>query len=401
MNRGAWLAVVALCACHASAKPKEDSMAGARPESLNQTELQEAVQRFSADLSSRLSDASQPLLESSDVALREATVRRALLYQSSLLDIATGPRPEINLLDLSVFLGLSRAVFERHWLRQLGESSRPMLVAMQESQAQLDELLARLLSADELRWLRARIDEWLEANPDRVNVEGVRFSEFSRFAGNLAGDDSKSGGLVGSMKKATKTADEAVLVAERMRFLASRLPYVLRLQARLGASDVTSDLVARLKETELELAKLEQVRPLVGDLTKLSEETRRAVQEARATLTELQPFLERLPRHEQLGTTLSSAERIGDKSLQVLDRLSHVLEQTDALLPKDAARTAATVETQVEHLMRKGALYLVLVGIAWSLLFWGGYVAANALNRAGRAPRAPTSRRFVHLKPRT
>lgn len=375
-------------------------MRGDRPESMNQVELQEEVQRFSADLSSRLTDAAQPLMQSDDAKLREAAIKRVLLYQSSVLDIATGARPEVDLLDMTVFIGLSRSVFERHWLQELGEESRPMLVALQESQANLDTLLARLLSPDERRRLQARITSWLDENPDRVNVEGIRFSEFSRLAGNLAGD-SKEGGLVASMRQATKSADEAVLVAERLRFLASRLPYVLRLQARLGATDVTSDLVVRLKESELELSKLDQLRPLVGDLTKLSEEARRAVQEARATLVELQPFLERFPKREQVTPTLESAERIGDKSLQVLDRLSHVLEQTDALLPKDAARTAATVETQVDHLMRKAALYLVLVGVAWSLLFWGGYVAANALNRAGRAPRTPTSRRFVHLKPRT
>jgi hypothetical protein len=217
----------------------------------------------------------------------------------------------------------------------------------------------------------------------------------------VAGEEPQGGGLLGSVKRATRSADEALLVAERMRFLASRLPYLLRLQARAGAADVTGDLVARLKESEAQLSKLEEVRPLIGDLTKLSQETRKAIEEARSTLAELQPILERLPKREQFGATLGTAERVGDKSLQVLDRLSHVLEQTDALLPKDAARTAATMETQLDHLMRKAALYLVLVGIAWSLVFWGGYVAANALNRAGRAPRAPTSRRFVHLKPRT
>ena len=394
------LTVLALCACHAFAKPKERSVRD-RPETLNQAELQEELQRYSADMSSRLSDAAQPLMESDSAELREAIVRRLLLYQSSALDIATGPRPEVNLLDMAVFIGLSRAVFERHWVGELGEESRPLLVALEDSKGELDALLARLLTPDELRRLHTRIGEWLDANPDRVSVEGIRFSEFSRVAGKIAGPDAKGGGLLASMKQATQSADEAVLVAERMRFLASRLPYVLRLQARLGASDVTSDLVARLEESELKLSKLDELRPLVGDVAKLSQETRLAIQEARATLVELEPLLERIPHRDQLGAALGSAERIGDKSLQVLDRLSHVLEQTDALLPKDAGRTAANVETQLDRLMRKAALYLVLVGVAWSLVFWGGYAAANALKGAGRAPRTPSSRRFLHLKPRT
>ena len=46
--------------------------------------------------------------------------------------------------------------------------------------------------------------------------------------------------------RATKTADQALLLSERAMFLATRLPFVIRLQARIGVQESISDTLARL-----------------------------------------------------------------------------------------------------------------------------------------------------------
>jgi hypothetical protein len=46
----------------------------------------------------------------SDTALRET-----LIYVSSAIEIATGPLPSVNLVDMLVFLRLCRVAVERHW----------------------------------------------------------------------------------------------------------------------------------------------------------------------------------------------------------------------------------------------------------------------------------------------
>lgn len=391
------LMVVTTCACATTPQARDVSM---NPDQkVTQLELQEELQRFAAGLSARLVDAGQELFSSESSETRETALRLLLMYQSSALDIATGPMPEVSLLDMVVFVRLTRSVFERHWLAQFGTNGQRLLEAFDQSMGELDEVVARVLTPAQHQRLIALIERWLAANPDRVRVEAIRFPEFSRVAGGVA-EAEETRGLFNSIRSATKSADEAVLLAERFRVLSIRIPYLLRLQARVGASDITSDLLLRLSEAEMKLQALNNLRPFVAELTRLGVEARTAAQESRLLLAELQPLLERLPQPGVVADGLGSLNTLSDKAMVTTERLAHVMDRAEAILPKDPAATALQAEKQVDHLMRKAALYLVLVGVAWSLVFWGGYAAATAINRAGRAQRTSSPRRILHLRPR-
>ena len=92
-------------------------------------ELQEALQRFTTQFADRITQAMEALERSSPAGVRDEALRKNLLYVSSALEIATGPDPEVNLLDMIVFIHLSRAALEKHWIPVLyhqragGESS--------------------------------------------------------------------------------------------------------------------------------------------------------------------------------------------------------------------------------------------------------------------------------------
>src|SRR5262245_34456082 len=83
---------------------------------MTQAELQQELERFTGEFMSRMSETSEALYEQSGPKERENILRLVLLYDSSVLDIATDARPEVGLLDMVVFVGLVRGVFERHWL---------------------------------------------------------------------------------------------------------------------------------------------------------------------------------------------------------------------------------------------------------------------------------------------
>jgi hypothetical protein len=190
-------------------------------------------------------------------------------------------------------------------------------------------------------------------------------------------------------------------LGDRARFLAVRLPFVLRLHARLGVAEVTADSLVRLEQTARTLQRLAQTEPLIGDLTSLAAETRKTTEEARATLGEMRPLIEKLPPPAELQRLLAGAERLNDKVVPVLDRVQAVLAELDRLLPDDSAhagKTLATAEQRAESLLRRAVLYLVGVGLAWSLLFWGGYCAAKlTLARVrARRRRGPHGRLATH-----
>lgn len=388
---------VATSACSTTTKARDVSMNA--DQTITQLELQEELQRFAGDFAAKLADASLGLVKSESPQTRELAIRQLLLYQSAALDIATGAMPEVGLLDMVVFVRLTRSVFQRHWLPQFGSEGQMLLKAFDQAQVDVEKVEDRVLTPAQRQRLTALIDRWLAQNPELVRVETIRFPEFSRVAGNVA-EAQETRGIFNSIRSATRSADEAVLLGERFRFLSIRMPFLLRLQAQVGVSDITSDLLNRLDEAEMKLQQLNSMQPFVADLTRLSVETRTAVQESRLLIDELHPLLERLPQPAVVADRLSELTALSDKGMVTMERLAHVMDQAAAILPKDPAATAAQAERQVDHLMRKGALYLVLVGLAWSLVFWGGYAAATAINRAGRAQRTSGPRRILHLRPR-
>src|SRR5262245_24842084 len=76
---------------------------------VSEAELQQDLQRFSGQFIDQMTQAAASSFPATETALREAALRRLLVYDSSVIDIATGSLPEINLLDMVVFITLSRS----------------------------------------------------------------------------------------------------------------------------------------------------------------------------------------------------------------------------------------------------------------------------------------------------
>src|SRR5690606_10086272 len=139
----AWLLILATCwataACavgswlpgrNASGAPEGEGVTLATPgvkTKTSQAALQRDVQRFSDDFVSRISEAMDPLLRSDRAEVRQAAMHQVLLYVSSSTDIATGAQPELSLLDMIVFVTLSRETVIHHWVPEVyGVDGRPL-----------------------------------------------------------------------------------------------------------------------------------------------------------------------------------------------------------------------------------------------------------------------------------
>jgi hypothetical protein len=232
-------------------------------------ELQQELQRFTTQFTERVTQATEVLGRSSAPRVGDEALRKNLLYVSSAIEIASGPFPEINLLDMIVFVRLSRTVLQRHWIPELyGEQGADLAEVFGRSEGELSDLAARVLSPAHRQQLSALVEAWLAENPAQVRVEGIRLADFSAAAGSAAAERAgQARGLLASVKAATRTANQALLLSERGLFLFHRLPFLWRLQARLGAREVLDDALARW--TEGPQAPLAKVRRLVV-LTALS-----------------------------------------------------------------------------------------------------------------------------------
>jgi hypothetical protein len=213
-------------------------------------ELQQVLERFTTQFIDRIRQATDALQRSPTARVRDEALRKNLLYASSALEIASGPAPEVGLLDMMVFIHLSRAVLETHWIPQLyGELGRELSEVFARSEEELAQVAAEVLSEEQRRQLTQIVDTWLAENPDQVRVEGIRLSDFAATAGAAAAERAiQTRGLLSSVKTATEAANQALVLSERAFFLVHRLPFIWQLQVRVGARQLLNDIVTRLTE---------------------------------------------------------------------------------------------------------------------------------------------------------
>jgi hypothetical protein len=237
-------------------------------------ELQQELQRFAAQFAERIVQATEALQLSRHRRVRNEALKKNLVYISSALEIACGPSPSIGLLDMVVLIRLSRTALEKHWIPTLYRSEGAELAEVfARSDDELTALVGRTLKDTHRAQLDSVIDSWLADNPTQVRVEGIRLGDFASVAGDAAAERARrASGLLSSVKSATQTANQALLIAERGFFLVHRLPFLWRLQARVGAREILEDVIARF-------ARGPQAPPTEGRLP-VSAIARRGVQQA-------------------------------------------------------------------------------------------------------------------------
>jgi hypothetical protein len=225
-------------------------MAPVDDDRMSELELQQHLQRFATQFADRVTQATETLERSAPPAARDEALRKSLLYVSSALEIATGPDPEINLLDMIVFVRLSRTALEHHWIPEVyRESGEQLLEVFSRSEQELRAVAEDALTPAQRERLTRLVDAWLEENPTQIRVEGVRLADFSAAAGSAAAERAiEAKGLLSSVTSASHAANQAMLLAERGLFLFHRLPFLWRLQARIAARDMVADAVDRLTE---------------------------------------------------------------------------------------------------------------------------------------------------------
>lgn len=330
---------------------------------VTQVGLQESLQRFCGSFTERMGQAGTELYKSSDPQIRKAAMRQVLLYQSSALDITTEPEPEVALLDMLVFMTLSKDSFQNYWRPKVfGAAGDGLGQALQQSESELWALAGRVMSPAQQNTMKKLIRDWQSKNPGQYKVEGVRLTSLAQHAGAVTGKGGDASGVLAGVSSAVERMDEALLMANRGFFLAQRMPFLLRLQARLLTSEILDDLSASA---------------LMVQSGGVAQKAGVAAQEGKTLVQSLYPLI---PGPGMLARYLGDTERITDKTLALVSAL-------------ERAETTSRIEGLARNLM----VDFFLLMVALSVVVWGGLFSfRRALARAGARDRhkeeAPRSR---------
>jgi hypothetical protein len=167
------------------------------------------------------------------------------------LEIATGPSPETNLLDMITFVELSRDALEKYWIPKVfHDQGKALDETFRQSSDHLWKIAGRVLTPQQSQTLKNYISKWRSLHPNQVNVESVRLSVFAYDASLSAQEQNDVGGLFASVQQASEAADAARLFAARALYYAERAPTLMRLQAKLAAREIMYEIGTSLDQAK-------------------------------------------------------------------------------------------------------------------------------------------------------
>ncbi|TAK95001.1 MAG: hypothetical protein EPO07_15895 [Verrucomicrobia bacterium] len=162
---------------------------------------------------------------------------------SETCTIASGPNAFANLLDMTIFVTVTRLALEEHWQPKVfGDSAQPMIESCRNSEAEIWRFAGTVLSPEQLAELHKAIEAWHRQNPQPESVLAARALSFaSSVAESNKGDAAKPGsvfGLLGvdplaGMDPAVREIAQTRMFAERALYVTQKSPTILRWQMEL------------------------------------------------------------------------------------------------------------------------------------------------------------------------
>ncbi len=366
---------------------------------ISKVELQEALLRFESNFGEELREGFMPLDDSKVTRIRRDALNSRIKYQSSALEIALGSVPEANLLDMVAFIELNRDVFKSYWMPKVfGADGKGVADAFDRGRADIWQIASFVLTPAQSQKLRELIRRWQNNHPGQIAVEAVRLTAFALESGAQDVEAQKElGGLLSSVKKATFTADQALLLGERSLEYAQRFPFLVRLHARATVAELVDAASAALSDLPL---KGEDLTKAEGALARVQELIRTgtvAMQDGKVVLVELQKLMglvysNRNPEMSKLRNEFVS-DAVGglDEYRQIL--ASPVHAQSMAHLNGMVDRFEAASNRLLIKLVLAGViliLFAVCAVLAARVVF-RKWAASDRRSRYPRPPRPPRS----------
>lgn len=162
---------------------------------------------------------------------------------SAAFSIAADSSPRMGLLDMFVLVHLQGEVWKGSAQRRFGENASVLLDAQKTLEEDIDDIAARAFGAEQVEKLKGLVAEWRADHPGQRYVSYIRFDDFADMRGGdrrpgRGGLNLSIGGLLSAFQlvnvdEASRSVDQARMVAERAMYIAERMPTLLRWQSEM------------------------------------------------------------------------------------------------------------------------------------------------------------------------
>jgi hypothetical protein len=206
-------------------------------------QVQLQVQRFVEDFAMGTAQALDEYARRVDTEpARVQALKLKLAAVSAVTDIASGPNPNANLLDVVSVVTLNRMAIEDYWMKTAnGPAFQPWLEISRVQETNVWELAAGALKPAQLDELHKAINQWRARNPLAISGFFARPRELGpmfKTAEEKSADLNSVFGLVGldptaGLDPAVREVTRTRLFAERAMATLQLMPYLLRWQMEL------------------------------------------------------------------------------------------------------------------------------------------------------------------------
>jgi hypothetical protein len=302
-------------------------------------ELQLKVMRFGDTYLEQLLLISNRLVQETDKPGDDEIARADLqLYvlgwqldqATAAVQIAAGPRPPANALDMIALVRLNRRLLERHWPEKFGKAVTPFLAAYERLEEGAWVLLDGLATEEQANELKSLIDRVVDEYPNLERGAFFRFTGFAQASGQT--QVKVSPGLLGivglaltaGLDPAIREFEQTRQLAERAMYYMQRVPYLMELQVARSASRLAAS-----SEIRGTLSTVEKVGLLAESLARTNAELPALItRERQAAIDQVMTNLAaQQAQMLALATELRQALEAGAVTTENLDRVVNSVDR--------------------------------------------------------------------------
>ena len=286
-------------------------------------DVQQKLLRFADEYLTRMVVGVDKLRRGTNALEPAEALKWKILLGTETCSIATGPNAVADVLDMTVFVTVTRAGLEDYWQPKVfGKSAQPMLDGCRNAETEIWQLANTVLKPEQQAELRQAIELWRRQNPiAETGLAAPTLGLASQVAPASHAKATTTGSVfdllnvdpLSGLDPVTRQIAETRLFAERALYMTQKLPMLLRWQTELLSLNALAmpemqQLVTNSTEIAASVERFARVaEQLPGQVSTEREEILKALESQEKNLTPLvNEVRQTLMAGSQMSTSLNT-----------------------------------------------------------------------------------------------